>query len=434
MTNMKRAGGMINITSTFNRLIRSEGGVSMVLTGLALVMLVVAIGAAIDFTRILTARSHAATALDAALLGASNIATSDAEIADLQQRAEEYFDANYRKTTGKRYVGASTTPITIDFDRDNGRLSGFTDLNVPLAFGEFLGLSNVTTPISAQVTRRLGINMEISLVLDYTFSMCDPSCTNKFDVMTDSVGILINELEKAVEASNSSAVDTHVSMAFVPFGHGVKINSANNLKTIFGAGENAKTDTLSDPSYYSNLPVVRGLTTDLDSIRNIVRGSKVTDAGGTNTASGIITGWKILRQQNNGEFSGTSAHRNTSIAPLPLRDIEEGKVLKRMILLSDGATLYWFYDGADSRTPYFDDYADAQARQACDRAREEGIVIDAISLTKPADLFAKEAGELMDHCAYDASHYYEVTAGNPEELRDAFRSIANSLIDKLITK
>jgi hypothetical protein len=432
------------MTARARAFLPAHGGASILLFAFSLTMLIICIGVAIDMGRLLTARSQASSALDAALLGAAAEADAAATKDELTIRAGNYFNANY----SPGYVGAGPADVDLDISGlAQGKLSGFTSIRVPLAFGNFLGISELDMPIGAQVSRFLGTNLEVALVLDFTGSMCIPSCAKKLDIMKKAAADLLEALQDAKDSATKA--NTQISVAFIPFVHGVKVDSPDNLKTVFELDdnkENPNPDTLFDATAYAGFPIVRGLTTDLEAVKTYLKDAEKATQGGTNTAAGMVMGWKALRPQNNPEFTGASKHQ---VQPKPFSLLKEGGVLKVMIVLSDGVTTVLHYKAHqnsagkwinDSKQTEFVDTEITRsvedAKTAAERAKAEGIQIYSIAFIPDGEepKRAAAARELMRHTSSDpkASYYFEPT--DAEELKEVFRDIASSLVDKIVTK
>jgi Flp pilus assembly protein TadG len=451
----------------------SSSGTSMVLFAVSLSLLVACVGVAIDMGRILTARSRAVAALDAAILAAASRVVpnpSSEDIAALSEYANSYFRANY----ADEYAGVSPFTIRVDTSRVSaGVLAGFTTVQVPLAFGNFFGISQVDVPVGAQVSRALAKSLEVALVLDFTGSMCrgcrNPGdglscgltyaggavsgCMSKFRTMKRATLDLLEALEDAQQTAAANGATVKVS--FIPFGHGVKVNSELNLKTVFGLGESPDPDILIGNNHngHKALPIVHGLTEDLDEVRDYVGTGTRAGAGGTNTATGILMGWKSLRWQNRGEFAGASAHKSP---PAKIAQVQSGQVLKVMIVLSDGSNTIIYRDSNFHNEHARSDLHDSgttcpgstsagitcaaeDAITAATRAKLEGVRIYTIALvgndtTGGSDPTAARALMKTVASVPRAAHYFDVDPNVDADLREVFKGIANSLVDKIITK
>lgn len=416
----------------------------MPIIGLCIIMLLTFVGIAVDMGRYFLVRNKLLTALDAALLGAADIATNDRVNNNPQEiidRGRQFFRANF--PTGYLGTNISDENIIITVDTTTGTVAGeIQGAELPLVFGGIYGIGNTgaSAPtldinVFSEVVREVGTQLEIALVLDYTPSMCfelgtgsmwgtsrvyNPSCP-KFEELKTRTLSFINQIEEALESSNSD--ETKAYYSYIPFSHSVRVDgSLNNFN--FCADENKE-----------RLPSLAGLRDDPASIEELVQSASVPTEGGSNVATGMWWGWSSLRAnaESVGLFSGISG---ADIVPADLEAVNDQEVQKIIILLTDGENEYpnrrcdnnFEILSGDSQGFQRDFVADDRLSQLCEGAKGEGIKIYAIAFDVPE---TSTTATLLRGCANPGQYY---NANNFAVLETVFNDIANELIDLRITK
>jgi Flp pilus assembly protein TadG len=416
----------------------SRGGV-LIFFGFAVALLITAMGIAIDMGRVFIVRSKAQTALDAAVVATAAISTGGIGGEELQARGEAYFDANF--PPGYLDVASVEPTFTQVADTDGASVRGEVDIQMQTLFGPLIdallpesqAVTDVDMNVFSQVDRIMSpVTLEISMVLDHTASMCfnesdsfDSSYCEanpgKLRALVDSVDNLMTTINAAMAATDNP--DAKAYYAYVPFVQSVRRNGVM-------LHDNIHPDHVARGANYDFLPSIRGLSDDTDAIiadMNSVFGT-INKIGGTNTAHGTLFGWRALRPDSVGFFEGVSAHE---FDPSPLGT--EG-VYKILILMTDGKNEFTEnrnnpLRGCNDPLCLFDDeYADMMQESMCEDIKKEGI--DVYSIVFMED--DATINDLFRGCANPAENFYSVDS--PAELRAAFESIANDLIDLRITR
>lgn len=430
---------------------RSESGNVFIMVAFGLIMLVTSIAVAVDMTRAFLVRSKAQSALDAALIGVASIAYKGIPQSEIDERAKNFFDANFPKG----YMDTSGGVPSVSFDEDKGKVSGTVSVNFKPAFAKILTEDGFDIDTEGETTRILGKDLEIALALDHTSSMCaqlapcsSGGCTGapctgatagtRINVLKDAVNIMFDEIEGATEATTDP--DAKVLYSYVPFNHDVKINGTAMHN---GAGY---------------LPTIRGLREDPTPIITAMNGINIQNIGNTNAAKGISWGWRSLREDDRNRFTGASAHQYAD-HPKPVGDDD---TIKAIVILSDGLNEFTYYAATDPKispdcnpngcpdpfpdwknpTPTADRgtaHANDDQLKICDGINREGIAVFPILLNTntatPAGLAAKS---ICDRCATGPADALSTrvcyTPNTAEELREVFRQIARELINLRITK
>lgn len=205
-----------------DRFRRDCGGNTILMFGLSLFAIILAIGCAIDMTRVMTARKNMQDAADAALLAIMIKSASTTQ----DQRvtwAASAFDKNFHNPSvyGVNKVLTNTaTGTTIS-------QSYAVTANVTSYFGGFIGIDHYNVKVLAKAESQMQTS-EIALVLDSTGSMAD---SNKMTNLKSSVDSVLASL------LNSSGVNvSNTKVAIVPFNTQVKIAQGTALTYVdYGA-------------------------------------------------------------------------------------------------------------------------------------------------------------------------------------------------------
>ncbi len=148
---------------------RDERGSVSILFGLSCIVLFVIMGIAIDSARYQDLASRTQTGLDgASLAGAKLLAEDDVNIADVQERARQYFNAAIA-TFG--VDTATISPLQVDVDLATGAVESSVQIKVSNFFATLAGLNRLTIINRASKVVYDKQNIELALVLDVTGSM-----------------------------------------------------------------------------------------------------------------------------------------------------------------------------------------------------------------------------------------------------------------------
>ncbi len=170
------------------RLWRAEAGNVAMIFGIALPVLIVMGGAALDLQRAAVARSSAQNAADAAVLAAA--ASRSQELDEMTGVVETYLAHNL----DTRHLQAPPTS-SVDEPR-TAHLRVQLRGAVPTMFLGIIGIQEMPVVVSATATRGAAEEVELALVLDNTWSMSerDSSGTAKIDALKSASRLLVNEL------------------------------------------------------------------------------------------------------------------------------------------------------------------------------------------------------------------------------------------------
>lgn len=411
---------------------RDTNGSYAVIFALAIVPILISIGAAIDLSQAYVAKQRLTSALDAAGLAVGGMSGQSAQA--IQAAAQNYVNANYP-------ISKIGKPGTVKVTTTGNKIALSAVTNVPTSFMGIIGVTNLKVAANSEITR-MGKKLEVVLVLDTTGSMAD---NNKMATLKTAANNLID----TVSASAISPGD--VKIAIVPFSVDVNVGTENvnanwlrwtwttpKLQDCVTTGKGKKkTTTCSDKSYsiaknkwtgcvgdrdmnwdvwsgaYGPTPGVAGwegslFPTDIDSCASLplmsltsdwtalkAKINSLTPAGNTNTTIGMVWGGMMLAQGD-----------TLSNAAAPATNLQ-----KVMIFLTDGTN-------TENRFTYDQDTIDERTGYACYNVKSHDVTIYTIRV-----LDGNET--LLQGCASSPDKYYSVT--NASQLTSVFATLAQVL-------
>jgi len=408
------------------------------LLGIALLPLLGAVGAAIDYTQINATRTAFQGALDATALMLSKTAAMQSN-ADLQAAAANDFNAIFTATNAKNVA------ITANYSTTDGSkvvLTGTATVNTN--FLGVLGIDKVN--INAMASTTWGnTRLRVALVLDNTGSMAS---SDKMTALKTASQNLLTQLK----SSAVNADDVYVSI--IPFNKDVNVGADNYnqpwlrwdlWEAVNGKCSNTSYTTQSSCVSHGKIwtPAAHttwdGCVTDRDQnfdttntaptaganlypteqysscpvplmqLSNdwIALSSKITSMqpnGNTNQAIGLQMGWQSL-----------------TAAPFTIPSIDPNyKYNQVVILLSDGLnTQDRWYTSASS--------IDARQQKTCDNLKIAGITVYTVQVNTGGD----PTSTLLKTCASDESKFFLLTSA--QQIVSAFGQIGTALSNLRLT-
>ena len=410
-----------------------------IIFGIALVPILVAIGSAVDLSQAFIVKQRLTRALDdAGLAVGTQVGLTSAQ---LQQVAQDYFDANYPPSK----LGV---PGVVTVTTSGAQIALSVAATMPTSIMGIIGVNTLNISASSQITK-MGKKLEVALVLDNTGSMAQ---NNKLTTLK----VAAKDLISTVSASAVNVGD--VKVAIVPFTTDVNVGTANNaaswLKWSYsdnvttcnwysGCKTSVKTTTVSpsswsgcvtdrDQSYdesasapysgdtatlypadtnnsynnYCSLQSIASLSTDWSALDTKI--DNMSAGGYTNTTIGMVWGANVLLQGN----------------PLSNAAAADPKKLDKVIVyLTDGQNTRdrWYSCGGSGTCTSIDDRMDA----ACTYVKAQGILVYTIRV-----MDGNEA--LLKSCATSPDMYYSVT--DASQLTTVFNTIAQQLSNLRVSK
>jgi Flp pilus assembly protein TadG len=399
---------------------------------IAIVPLMGAVGASVDYTRANAARAAFQTALDSTALALSKTAATQTP-AQVQTDATNIFTAVFSRPevqnveVSTQYSGTAGSKLVLD-----------GSATVPTAFLHILGVDQIA--INATSTSTWGnMRLRVALVLDNTGSMAQD---NKMTALKNASQNLLTQLQSAA----TGADDVYVSI--VPFNKDVNF-SAGNYDQAWLRWDlwEAANGTCSNTSYHSQSSCTshgkvwtpashntwNGCVTDRDQNYDTTNdaplagatlypaeqysscpaqllglsndwtalSSKIGDmqpSGNTNQAVGLQAGWQSL---------------TASPFTVPAMD-PNYKYTQAIILLSDGLnTEDRWYTNASS--------IDTRQAKTCANIKAAGIVIYTVQVNTGGD----PTSSLLKNCASDTSKFFLLTSST--EIVTTFNQIGTAL-------
>lgn len=433
--------------------LKNESGDVAIMFGLMAFGLFMFIGAAVDTSRWLNARTATMDAIDAAVLAAGRALQTGASQEAAKDIARQIYLSN---TAGRVPVEADSINFEV---RDNGTTvaaTGSAFIQTP-----FMGLAAVgTLPLfvaseapEAKTAQNsaANYNREVALMLDVSGSMCSP-CTKRDDMRAaanDLVDIMmlnngktaywskiavvpfsgdVRPTSAILAAATDPAWPAQRSFTYQTGGRKNKTQTVNYMKTEC-VGERAGSDMYTDAAPGADDYVMSTYTQD---------GQCAIDASGTLMPLSLD---KTAIKAKIGSLltgGGTAGHVGTAwayymlspkwnaVLPIANQASPYGtpKLKKIAVLMTDGEyNQEYDANGIDTSDKVAGSSANGvtsavQAVAICDQMKKSGIDVFTVGF----DLPNQTAIDTMNKCASDASKAYTVATG--EQLRAAFRDIA----------
>ena len=430
--------GISFLNGTFawlRRLRGDESATVMMLSAVVLPVSLFVIGAGVDYSNAVRARATIANALDASVLAAArDLSIGDVDTGHVNQRVNEYFDANMQ---GANQHNTTWSQVGTTVNEELGTLTGNVELTVETAFAGILNISDISVQVSAEATYNI-LDLEISLVLDVTGSMRGRKLADMKAASSDLIDILMSDTPEPGE-------EDKVRISVVPYSNLVNVGDYEQAITGYDSGEScvyerpqphAFTDDAprgrlpgqpsddngfrdrswggcgnryakpitNDPQNYRgfrcNNPRLMPMSTNRQELKSHING--FTASGCTAGHIGIQWGWNTLSPKWGDVWPNGSVPR----------DYGTRQNVKIMIVMTDGSLNTWFENGLGSS---FD-----QGRTLCRNIKREGITIYAVAFRAPGN-----AEAFMRDCATSGAHYFNASSGSA--LRRSFEEIANRI-------
>ena len=198
-----------------------ERGSVAPLVGVAMIMLVAAVGVAVDIGRGQVAQSKLQSSLDAAGLAAGAMVGQTLDSDDLKPEAEKYLRSNFAGGT----INASITGFDLELDDDQSIVTLEARATLPTTFMRVFGQQKIDVAARSEITRETK-GLEVAVVLDVTGSMDDPIGGTGVDKDTKKIAALriaAKDLINILFGNNTTVEDLWVGV--VPFSQSVNIGA-----------------------------------------------------------------------------------------------------------------------------------------------------------------------------------------------------------------
>lgn len=416
------------------RIARDCRGAAAVVFGLSSLLLVVAIGVALDTARVYSISDKVRMGLDAAALaGAKLLDVDNVTDTDVQSRAAAYFDTYKNALTG---ISVSLTNFVVTTNRSEGTVTASVDVNYDTAFGKLVSVSNVRFSPSSTVYYKAK-KIELAMVLDITGSMGD----------NGKIAALRQAAHDLIDVMNANNPDPGaVRIGIVPYSASVNVGSYYTTVTnqpvaadtcvterntmpgaIFddepGSGRWVGTSSASDNWQYfcpqAEIMPLLDVSVPANKTALQSRVASLTEGGYTAGHIGAAWGWYMISPLWQAVWPPESRPRNPG-----------SDVMKVVLLMTDGIfnTSYWTPNGGSNGDDFSIQHSSGDlALNLCQNMRNSGIAVYTVAFEAPP---AAEA--LLQACAGDAGSAFVANGGS--DLNSKFRSIGERLSMLRISK
>jgi Flp pilus assembly protein TadG len=431
---------MTKFASLMKRFTRNCKGSVTLNFGFAAVPLIVAMGVAVDYSRLTGAKADLQSAADAVSLDAATSWSGGAT--NLTARAQNFLALNPPKGIDPADITV-TAEVLPGFEKVKVSLS--TDVDV--VFDKFLG-SGDKSNVTAEATTTLPIfsdyhKGEVALVLDYSGSMKDyVGGQKKYITMRNNIVGLVNSLSQG-------GINNDVKFSVIPFSAAVRAtipanlvygNTASGNTTVcledraypynITAASPTGTDEFNDTkfreasvscsSYSSRYVNIRDLTTD--HAGTVAAINSMTPVGNTHITLGAEMGWHMLKP---------GAPYTQGVA------MHTADTLKAVVIFTDGMQTSGG-NGPDGSWSVSD--AESNLATVCAAMKNDGIRVFTVSFdlddssASTAETRLRDcSGPSIDEPARTAAevaaapHPFYFNAETNDELTAAFGTIRNQL-------
>lgn len=444
---------------------RDENGNVAIIVAILLIPMLALIGGAIDIAHYITVEARLRAASESAALAAASLRSST----NMEKLATEYIKANLPDSDLWRAVN-------IDIPEPESTLNSRTikvnvSITLPTSFLKFVGINELTTSVTSTATQTIS-DAEVAIVLDISSSM---SRSGKIDKLKPAASDFVDEIFK-------EGLFEDVGVSLVPFGGTVNVGTANYAKWVnnnehtknnpeqrdYNIGrsiphgnftfapdggaciEYQKADFSDDIIPLASRPQVPDFTKyrrkdpwcpplstamllnseDKEELKRRITAMELSN--GTGMDIGALWGLKSLSPQWRGKLGGKSSRP---------ADYDDPKVLKFMILMSDGeitgqyrpksATIKdtygrWYDEQTMVAAGSLSDTTSTESavgyfKRICDDLRNNSVRVYTIGFqVRPGN----KAEKMLQYCATNSSDYYLV---QDLKIDEAFDSITQSI-------
>lgn len=457
-------GSSPGFKSTVARFGRNERGEVAIAFGLLAVTMMMFIGAAIDLSKWLSARTDTLNAVDSAVLaGARSLQVNAANPSAAVQAANDYYAAN---TRGRLQVEDSIEFVTA---RNNTALQAKGSAWIKTPFLGFAGvdqlpLVKISEGEFAEAVVAVGGNseteLEISMMLDVTGSMSGQKLQDLKDAAKDLIDIVVWE--------NQSEYRSRV--ALVPFAEAVRVpTSMRTALAISGSSSRTFTHRSTGRSttwYRDNSCVTERLGTNAMNDNAITSSTKpglFYDSNGQctpttasvvpltadktylksqidsyvasgNTAGHLGTAWAwYMLSPNWNSITPASSNAEPYSKLTQINSKGQPSLKKIAVLMTDGEynTQYCttgVVSSAQSCT-LTNGNATTQAATLCTNMKNKGIEVYTVAFALGNSTTVRN---MLRNCATNPDMFYEAEDG--EQLKQSFRNIALKISDLFLSK
>ncbi|MFT4122009.1 pilus assembly protein TadG-related protein [Bradyrhizobium sp.] len=429
------------------RFAAAEQGNIAVIFAIALVPVLSFVGAAVDYSRAVQARSSMQAALDStALMLSKDLAAGTISASQITTKSQDYFNALFTDTNALPSVSVAATYTASTSMGSTIQVNGsgsFTTSFLRIAGFPTLGISTSSTSAWGLV------RMRVAMVLDNTGSMADDG---KMSAMQTAAKNLIDQLSALVKTTG----DVYISI--VPFAKDVNVGATNYSQYWIDFTDwNAANGTCSKTSYTTQSTCVNAGKTWTAANHNTWTGCVVDrdqdyDTKNTSPTSGNSS--TLFPAEQYSYCKSTSSSYLQPITPLsydwttlkaqvdkmkPTGNTNQGIGLAwGWMTLSSGDPMNapakdtnYIYkdaivllsDGLNTQNRWYSNASQIDARQKklCDNAKAANITIYTVQVNTGGD----PTSSVLQYCASSTDKFYLVTQAS--QTVSVFKDIGTSL-------
>lgn len=447
----------------FFSLLKDQKGSTLPFIGATLLVLVGAVGAAIDVGRGSLLQARLSSSLDAAGLAAG----ATINTTDLHTEVSRYMQSNFLALQ----QDTTLDDLQVTANADNTVITLSATASTPTAIMRVLGQESMTVSASSEITRE-NKGLELVLVLDNTGSMGGSPLASLKTAAADMINILYGT-RTTVE---------NLWIGIVPFSQTVNVGSTRTAwidtayrdslqwgSTSWGGCVDARTAGLdvtddlpstqlfrpyywSDHNTYNNWITSGGsydfsggkgpnrfcprpvtpLTADRPTLLNAINAMQAE--GNTHVNLGAVWGWRMLSPRWRGQWGGEMDSNS-----LPL-DYNTPLMNKAVVIMTDGEntmspsvrTAYGYLTdgllGSTSNSSVARAQLDARLSQICASMKAQNVLVYTIAFRNPGTSIQN----LLRNCATVPDYYFNSPTN--ASLQTAFRAIGDSLANLRVSR
>lgn len=415
-------------------LARDEKGSLLPIFGFALLPVFMCVGGALDYGRAITVRTQMQNALDGAVLagGRNYQLTSDQAVAS--QTASSFF--GYRFLPETHPLG-NPRLVSMSIDASTYSITAIAEASVPTPFLKVAGIPTLDVRVTSKSALTLGgtaegQDLEVSLMIDVTGSMNDPSGSGNSKIA--DARLAAKDLVNTLMPDGYTGSQT-TRIALVPFSQYVNVGSTYYTAVTgaapSGSGSTCVTERTGAQKYTDAVPAsgqwigkytvnsnkgslscaptakLMPLSADKNGLKSAI--DNLNAAGWTAGHLGTAWAWYTLSE------------KWASIWPAASRPGMPGQRLRKVaVLMTDGDYNTYYRNNTESRL---------QALSLCEGMKSAGITVYTVAFG--ADISSASKADLTA-CASSEQHFHDAQDG--DALREVFQTIAISLSQLRLTQ
>jgi Flp pilus assembly protein TadG len=411
------------MANLFRRFLANHKGNTAITFAIAIVPVLLATGAAVDYLRYAAAKSELQAALDSGALAvaAAQTLTASGRIA----AGNSSFNRNMEAS------GLGGEDIEADFAISGTAISATATLKLPTALMQIAGITTMDVTAETEISIPDVKKAEIAMVLDYSGSMDDRVAGQKKYI---SMKIAAKKLVSDLAAANP----TNIKIGLVPFSHHVYVTLPNDY--VSGAGTGGSwTGCTQDRPYPLNRSATTPTTSNAtkwgqpqapdhlawgcaDYAPKSLRVKPLTaDFAGINTQLDAMRPYAWTHIALGAEFGYHLLSPNQPFAEGV--DFTDTKTRKFMVILTDGMQTEPGFGPGGARNVAM---AEKNLEAICGNAKADGITI----MTIAYDLDDTDTRKRLKACASDPDKDFFV-ADDGTAVSQAFQQIKEQIVARV---